>query len=193
MKKKSETDLFRPLFFGLFVFFLYGCNSLGDGETVPDFLLEEKNGSLSISGYLGGGGVVFIPKQFYDIPVTAIGPYAFANGRIDRAVIPDGVTRIGDYAFTINRLTALVIPPTVTEIGKGAFTVNQLEAVVIPKSVKVIGDEAFTLNIISRVTIPRDVLLGGNSFDSGFAVYYNANGKKAGTYIWDGTAWALQK
>jgi hypothetical protein len=189
----NRNDLFRTGFFRLFVFLLYGCSSLGGGETSSDFLLTEKNGSLTISGYLGDGGAVFIPRQFYDIPVTAIGAYAFANSRIESAAIPDTVTLIGDYAFTINRLTVLAIPAGVTGIGKGAFTVNQLEAVVIPESVRVIGDEAFTLNVISRITISRNVQLAGTSFDYGFDLYYNAGGKKAGTYLWDGNAWALQK
>jgi hypothetical protein len=68
-------------------------------------------------------------------------------------------------------LTSVTIPEGVTEIGYRAFSCNQLTSVTIPKGVKKIGTGAF---------------------DNEFGAFYESNGKKAGTYLFDGKDWSYK-
>jgi hypothetical protein len=132
--------------------------------------------------------------------VTSIWDNAFSSNQLTSVVIPNGVTSIGDYAFSGNQLTSVVIPGSVTSIGISAFSGNQLTSVVIPNSVTSIGGYAFERNQLTSITIPANVELHqkrrsnffGDSFDNGFVAFYDRQGKKAGTYTWDGKRWSRQ-
>jgi hypothetical protein len=73
-----------------------------------------------------------------------------------------------------------------------------LTSVTIPNSVTSIGEGAFVENKLTSVTIGANVRheSGGNliygSFPNGFDGFYNNNGKKAGTYTWDGKQWSFR-
>lgn len=61
----------------------------------------EENGTIVITGYVQGGGVVIIPSNINGVPVTAIAPGAFAGcDQITGIVLPSSVTQIGDGAFS---------------------------------------------------------------------------------------------
>ena len=59
----------------------------------------------------------------YRIPetVTAIGDYAFEEGKITEIQLPEGLKSIGKYAFRYAQLKAIRIPASVEFIGEGAF------------------------------------------------------------------------
>jgi hypothetical protein len=101
---------------------------------------------------------------------------------------------------------AIVIPDTilgqtVTSIGKRAFENNNLTSVTIPNSVTYIGVYAFANNNLTSVTLPANVELDYHSFDGVYWDYYyldhfyDAGGKKAGTYVLNKKKrkWSLQK
>ena len=134
--------------------------------------------------------------------VTYIGEWAFAENQLTSVVIPDGVTYIGGSAFANNQLTSVVIPDSVTYIGEQAFLGNQLTSVVISDSVTTIRGGAFAFNHLTSITIPSGVDIApppgwalhiytmGTHGDS-FLAFYEANGRQAGTYTWNGMQWVL--
>ncbi|MDR2143975.1 MAG: leucine-rich repeat domain-containing protein [Treponema sp.] len=153
--------------------------------------------------------------------VTFIGAEAFANNELTSVTIPNSVTSIGRGAFTNNQLTSVTIPNSVTSIGSGAFTNNQLTSVTIPNSVTFIGAKAFAHNEFTNIVIPDSVTyIGAEAFANGkltsitlpanveivssaveirseaffYREAYEANGKKAGTYIYDkrSKSWRLK-
>jgi hypothetical protein len=117
--------------------------------------------------------------------VTYIDNDAFRNNQLTSITIPDSVTYIGNNAFSDNQLTSVTIGNSVTYIKNGAFSGNQLTSVTIPNSVTYIGNGAFSGNQLTSVTIDNRVTLSNEAFPSGFVSAYNANGRTAGTYIWD--------
>ena len=104
-----------------------------------------------ITGFSGGSSVINIPSAINGMPVTSIGPSAFADNLLTSVVIPGGVTYIGGSAFEGNLLTSITIPGGV------------------------------------------DIATGTSMGEHGvsFLDYYEANGRQAGVYIWDGTQWIL--
>jgi hypothetical protein len=196
-KRKKEEDL-----------------TIQDGQSIDNFETMEENGQLVIVGYTGNGGEVLIPSSIQDKPVAVIGDDVFCNKNLTKVTIPnsittiralafsanqltsvtipDSVTEIGECAFIGNQLTSVTIPNSVTSIGLGAFFENQLTSVTIPDSVAAIGERAFSDNQLTSATIGSNIELDNTAFDNGLAEYYNSNGKKAGTYTYDGNGWSYE-
>jgi hypothetical protein len=100
---------------------------------------------------------VTIPAAIDDIPVAAIGEYAFRARELTGLAIADSVTAIGKGAFAENQLTSLLIGSGLIAIGEGAFEDNRLTGVTIPNSVILIGDRAFKGNQLTSITIGSSV------------------------------------
>jgi hypothetical protein len=137
-------------------------------------------------------GALLIPAEIWGDPVTAIGNVAFNSNRLTSVVIQNGVTSIGKSAFSsCLQLTSLVIPDSVTTIGTRAFQRNKLTSVTIPDSVTTIRALAFAGNPLASVTIGANIaitLSSRSAYDGGpFIIAYNKNGKKAGTYRYEGS------
>ncbi|GHU54924.1 hypothetical protein FACS189442_1930 [Spirochaetia bacterium] len=82
----------------------------------------------------------------------------------------------------------------VRRIGDGSFTAMSLTTVIIPNGITHIGADAFSGNSITSVIIPDSIIsIGNGAFDNDFTAYYNSreDGKRAGTYTYDGSAWTL--
>jgi hypothetical protein len=152
----------------------------------------------------------------YIIPVgvTYIANRAFAGTQINNINIPNGVLTIGEGAFMRANLSSVILPSTLREIGSHAFFENQLTSINIPYGIRQIGEWTFYGNNFSSVTIPETVVLIGNNaftgnqltsitigsnisladeysvaFDNDFDVFYNRNGKRAGTYTYARGRW----
>jgi hypothetical protein len=134
--------------------------------------------------------------------VTSIGRRAFYGGFYDEGknqlrsvTIPDSVTSIGRQAFSSNQLTSVTIGNSVTSIEPYVFSSNPLTSVTIGNSVTSIGTKAFYewRNQVTSVTIGAGVSLARDSIDDRkFTAFYNRNGKKAGTYVYDNRRWSLK-
>jgi hypothetical protein len=131
--------------------------------------------------------------------VTSIGDNAFANNQLTSVTIPNSVASLKMGAFANNRLTSIIIGNGITSIEPMTFQDNQLTSITIPAGVKTIEGWAFTDNQLTSVTIGSNVLLGTEglngilpAFDDGFDNFYNANGKRAGTYIFNNGNWTIQ-
>ena len=119
--------------------------------------------------------------------VTTIGYSAFSDNQLTSIIIPDSVTTIGGFAFVYNQLTSVTIGNSVTLIENDAFNYNNLTSVIIPDSVTSIGLMAFSNNQLSSITIGANVAFtsGAATFARNFDIYYESNGKLAGTYTYD--------
>jgi hypothetical protein len=146
------------------------------------------NGTITITGYTGPGGVVNIPGTINGLPVTAIGNYAFDNIRnITSVAIPDGVTSIGALAFNFCMgLTRVTLGNGLTNIGESAFNYcTNLASVEIPNSVTNIGSDAFSnCGNLSHVTVGNGVAsIGTGAFGacaSLATVYFLGNAPSLG-------------
>ena len=134
------------------------------GVTPPfEFNYQVADGSITITGYNGHGGVVVIPANIYGYAVTSIGsggPEVFGGRNVTSVTIPASVTSIGGYAFqNCVSLTNIVIPNSVTSVGVEAFAIcKDLTSVTVPSSVTNIGGWAFEYCVsLTNILIPNSV------------------------------------
>jgi hypothetical protein len=125
------------------------------GTTSDGFIFSDSEGSVTITGYSGLGGVIAVPATIGGDPVTSIGNEAFVNARLSGITLPNGLVSIGPLAFLSNGFTAISIPSTVTTIGQGAFENCQaLVSITIPASVTTLGPGAFSgCNALTALSI----------------------------------------
>src|SRR5277367_1448382 len=110
------------------------------------FNFKTNNGTITITGYTGGGGAVVIPGKISGMPVTSIGDWAFWGcTNLADLTIPNTVSKIGDDAFVwCTSLTNLTMGDSVASIGRFAlWQCSGLTGVTIPNSVTNIGGWAF--------------------------------------------------
>lgn len=158
-------------------------------ETTDGFQYRiEKDGNVTITGYLGKNSDVSIPNEIEGKPVTEIGNGAFLRNEIIKHVsIPEGVIKIGSGAFVgCPNVMSVELPSTVMVIGEGMFhycpslqSINvpegvkdipayafaetrSLKGIIIPSSVQTIGDDAFKAAGLNSINLPDGLLKIGN-------------------------------
>jgi len=88
-----------------------------------DFTYTTNNGTITITGYTGPGGVVSIPDTINGLPVGSIGVGAFARASVTSVSFGDGISSIGEGAFfRCQGLTNVSLGSGVTSVGFQAFT-----------------------------------------------------------------------
>ena len=156
------------------------------------------NGEGTLLSYTGTNSSIDIPAIIDGVPVMIIGERAFRKKGLESVIIPDSVVSIERYSFASNKLTSIIIPDSVTFIGKEAFYENELRNITIGSGVTFIEENVFTGRYLNTVTLganveviyfeesngPESSTYRRSSFeiDGNFEKFYNANGKKAGTY-----------
>jgi hypothetical protein len=120
---------------------------------------------------------------------------------------PSGWNQTGGSGLQNRGLTSVRLPSSLTRIGDGTFRNNRLTNVTIPESVRHVGEIAFDGAQLTRVTIGANVSLSGASIisretGSGAFMYqqsqsltevYNNNGRRAGTYTYNGSNWSYSR
>ncbi|GHV86974.1 hypothetical protein AGMMS50255_2700 [Spirochaetia bacterium] len=179
---------------------------IGYNRETKDVVIPEKINGIPVVAI---GDMAFGRKALTSViipnSVTSIGDSAFYGCQLTSVVIPNSVTSIGRGAFVgwadgayyvdgvaiANDLTSIVIPDSVTSIGMEAFFANSLTSVVIGSGMTSIGSE-FNGNPLTRITIGQNVNIDSASYDSihSFRIYYDYNGKKAGTYTYNNSVWS---
>jgi hypothetical protein len=148
------------------------------------------NGTITITGYTGSGGLVIIPETINGLSVTHIGDQAFAySAKLTNVSIGNNVTNIGISAFrTCTNLVGVTIPDSVTLIGSTAFyECASLTSVAISAEVNTIGDGAFKacINLTSINVNPLNSAYssaGGVLFNKNQSSLIQCSGGKAGGY-----------
>lgn len=123
-----------------------GCSGGGGGS----LLVFTTNGvSATVTGVDGLilSGVV-IPSSYNGLPVTGIGPFAFAGNWINSVTIPNSVTTIEDGAFfNCISLTTVTTGNGVSRIGSSAFAFcSSLSSVYVQGNAPALGLDAFELS-----------------------------------------------
>ena len=169
LNKRLILGLLLPVLIGL-----TACNRMAaqQYDSAEDFRVAPLNSGneLSITRYVGNKQTIRIPPRIEGKPVVAIGWEAFSRKEIISITIPNSVTDISDLAFASNQLTSVTIPNSVITIGGGAFGDNQL----------------------TSVTIGANVELDTWAFYDGFPDFYNAQGRRAGTYTLSNGSWSVR-
>lgn len=106
------------------------------------------------------------------------------------------IKSIEPYAFQFSNFTGEFICPNLQSIGNGAFAVSQFTGSFICPNLTYIGQYAFVNSKFDTITIGANAILnrgciGAHSDE--FINDYEANGRKAGTYVWNGEHWIYQK
>jgi hypothetical protein len=185
------------------------------GQNAGDFtLIQNKDGTVVITGYKGAEKEITIPSSINGIEVTGIGNKAFRNMALTSVTLPGTITFIGTLAFADNELTEITLPPRLREIGISAFADNKLTNVAIPDSVRALRFAAFSRNPINSVTIPAglaaiqpkvflrnelaEITIGRGAdiyilnFEQSFINYYASQDRQAGTYVKNDGVWRVE-
>ena len=87
------------------------------------FVLNETGTGYIVSDYTGTNTVINIPDKYKDLPIVAIGDYAFYKCiNLENISLPESITSIGQSAFYwCEKLKSIVIGPNVQFIGTWAF------------------------------------------------------------------------
>ncbi len=147
-----------------------GVPAVACNPQIP-FVCTTNSGALTLTAYIGPGGLVTVPATINGLPVTAMGAYAFYScSNLASVTIPDGVTNIGGEAFALcTSLTNVTIPDSVDSIGVDAFgRCTSLGSITIPNSVTSIGADAFYgCSSLTNVTLGNGVAsIGDTAFSS---------------------------
>lgn len=160
-------------------FALISCIWLGAGDAWAAefglFSYQADETSVTITDYpTEATGPVEIPAEIEGLPVTAIGPQAFALcAGVSSVTIPSSVTSIGSQAFlNCTALDSVEIPSSITDIGSGAFfSCIGLTSVTVPAGVTVLSDSIF--NSCRGLT---DVMILGNVTSVGNSAFESCSG-----------------
>ena len=199
---------------------LIGCAraSAQQFDSEDYFYTAPRGDGVVITAYTGPNLEVRIPPTIQGLRVGIIGGESFAHRNLISVTIPNSVLAIEWNAFAYNQLTSVTIPNSVVVIGDGAFMVNQLNSVTIPNRVTTIRSSAFMFNQLTSVIIPDSVtFIGASAFEGNhitsiiigenvdlevsawrgpfefhFHTFYNNNGRRAGTYTWNGHSWSFR-
>ena len=126
-----------------------------------DYRCVTNNGTITLTGYIGSGGAVFIPPTYRGWPVTRIDDYAFQRcTNITSLTIHSNVTTIGGNAFReCVGLTNIVLPPNLSTIERSVFAFcSDLPSITIPGQVASIGDSAFACcSSLATIAFPSNL------------------------------------
>jgi len=139
---------------------------------------QNKDNTLTITGYKGTARNLVIPDKLYGLKVTIIGNRAFQNKGLISVVIPDTVVTIengyyGDHGAFMNNsdLIKVTLGKGIKTIGVSAFqSCGQLTEIIIPDFVTGIGDSSFEgpsgkVGSLVKVTLGKGLqTIGSNAF-----------------------------
>lgn len=132
----------------------------------------------TITGYNGlVNGHLIVPQRIAGVQVLHIGAAAFYSKGVTSIQLPDGLLTLGAYF-----------------VGGSIYPFAQSE-IVIPSTVTTIANNAFYNAELTKITIGANVTLDIWSFGNNGVVFrddYNAGGKLAGTYNFDGENWTKE-
>ena len=87
-----------------------------------EFTYITNDASITITGYTGSGGVITIPGQIGDMPVTTIGTNAFFGSAVTTVTIPASIISIQDQAFLYcENLTCVYFQGNAPILGVSVF------------------------------------------------------------------------
>ena len=139
----------------------YAQLQTAESKSAGDFTYSVENNGVKILKYTGTDTEVTIPNKIENLPVTALGDYAFAECKnIVGVEVPDTVTDMGSWTFcNCENLQVVNIPNGVTRLRERLFlNCYSLVQVNIPETVTVLEGWCFErCDSITSITIPDSV------------------------------------
>ena len=91
-------------------------------EQAPAFTYEVKNGTATLTSYIGTATEVTVPSEIDGYAVTALGDSLFKDKDVTSVTLPASVTSIGWFAFYgCDQLQTVTLGEAVSTIGYAAF------------------------------------------------------------------------
>jgi hypothetical protein len=156
------------------------------------FYYSNFSGSLNLPVCTQIGYDAFYHSNFsgtLSLPVCEqIGGYAFLYSNFSGELNLPVCEEIGQYAFSNSNFSGSLNLPMCTYIDGYAFLNSNFSGSLNLPACTYIGDGAFQNSNFNSITIGANATLGGNcigAHSSQFIADYSANGKQAGTYVWD--------
>ncbi|MDR1898430.1 MAG: leucine-rich repeat domain-containing protein [Treponema sp.] len=161
----------------------------------PDHMMDNLKIPQLINGMrvLGINGDAFRKRGITVLDLgddlAVIGAGAFAENNLTGVSV--NADEIYPLAFADNKITRIELGGKVENIWGGAFLGNPVTAIVIGANVEIgrLGTNGDTIDLSGIYSGGDYVDAFGFSGSASFFEYYNRNGKKAGTYTWDGARW----
>lgn len=135
-------------------------------------------------------------KGIYLFPVEFIEEFIFSNIIFIGNFKMDNLKIAGDYAFVRSNFSGSLNLPVCNFIGREAFVKSNFTGSLSLPACEYIDESAFYNSKFKTITIGANAELYANCIGAHSAEFiedYKANGKRAGTYIWDGSHWIYQK
>jgi len=134
-------------------------------------------------------------KGIYLFPVEYIEEFIFSNIIFTGNFKMDNLKIAGDYAFRYSVFDGAFNCPNLTSVGQYAFYLSAFTGSFNCPNLQTVGIGAFLNSTFTTITIGANATLGTGcigAHSAEFIADYEANGKQAGTYVWDGTHWIYQ-
>ena len=117
-----------------------------------------------------------------------IGNFAFGDSNFSGSLSLPVCNFIGREAFFNSNFSGSLNLPACTQIGDGAFYYSNFSGLLNLPVCTQIGSNAFLNSNFTQITIGANAVLENyciGAHSSEFIADYTANGKLAGTYVWD--------
>ena len=126
--------------------------------------------------------------------MQTVGNY-FYYSKFDGAFECPNLQTVGYAAFRYSVFTGVFECPNLQAVGNQAFRSSQFTGDFNCPNLTSVGDNAFLNSNFTKITIGANATLGINcigAHSEEFISDYEANGKLAGTYVWNGEHWIYQ-
>ena len=127
--------------------------------------------------------------------VETIGIQAFRVSQFTGDFNCQNLQSIGYNAFLNSAFDGAFECPNLQEVGNSAFRYSQFTGSFNCPNLTSVGDNAFASSTFDTITIGANATLGTGCIGAHSAEFindYEANGRLAGTYVWDGSHWIYQ-
>ena len=150
-----------------------------NGEFNCPNLQTIRNNAFAVSQFTG---------EFNCQKVQAVGNYAFRNCIFTGDFNCPNLQEVGYYAFQNSQFNGVFNCPDLQSVGNSAFRDSEFNGSFNCPACEEIGQDSFLNSTFTTITIGANANLGTGCIGAHSAEFINdyaANGKLAGTYVWD--------
>lgn len=117
-----------------------------------------EDNTLSITGWKGSEGDLYIPGEIDGMVVSSIGEKAFLDNKtIETVYIEEGVTTISRNAFFGCSMKAIHLPSTLKTLETSALENSYVKSLYLPEGLETIGNNALSIDGAYDIYIPASV------------------------------------
>ena len=146
------------------------------------------------------GNSAFLNSEFSGVfncsDLQEVGQFAFSLSYFRGEFNCPDLREVGKHAFYHSQFNGEFNCPNLQYVGNGAFELSSFNGTFNCPKLQIIGDYAFANSNFTKITIGANATLGTGcigAHSDEFINDYEANGRQAGTYVWNGSHWIYQK